>query len=318
MVNLAFHLSDTLAQNIKTSSALRERILLNPISPKKEIKTRWEASLEKVYWGLTLADNPLSKKQMAKIISDPPLKKMNDHQKEVVSYKNAIDYIRNNWNGSKNILDTKDVLNLYDISCKSVFGSTAAYFKSKEQEVLQILKYVESGNDHPIIKAGLIQIEIIKLSPFENATGRVARLLSHLILAKYGYDVRGFLCLENYYRSDLVAFKTATNSIEKYKSATVWLEYFSQGVVQSLEKVLNDIQNDRQINTVSSSYWKLNDRLQKIINYLENPNLKITNKDVQKRFGVSQITASRDLTKLATMGILLAHGKGRSVFYTKI
>jgi len=61
----------------------------------------------------------------------------------------------------------------------------------------------------------------------------------------------------------------------------------------------------------------LNDRQNKILERLENPNLKITNKDVQKMFGVSQITASRDLSKMANLGILLPHGKGRSVFYTK-
>lgn len=318
MINLPFHLSENIDKNIKESDQLRQRILLHPISPRQEIKMRWEANLEKIYWGLTLAENPLSKKQMAKILSDPPSKRMNDHNKEVTAYKAALDYIRNNWTGNNNLLTTRDVLNIYDLSCKSVFGSTTSYFKSKEQDVLQILKYVESGNDHPIIKAGLIQIEIIKLSPFENATGRVARLLSHLILAKHGYDLRGFLVLEEFYRSDLVTLKDVSNSVERYKSATIWLEYFSLGVLNAMKKALINIENGKSTNVVSSSYWKLNDRLQKIINMLENPNKKITNKDVQKMFGVSQITASRDLTKLSTMGILLAHGKGRSVFYTKV
>ena len=318
MINLPFHLSENLANNLKLSDLERERVLLYPISPRQEIKLRWEANLEKIYWGLTLAENPLSKKQMAKILADAPLKKMTDSQKEVVSYKAALDFIRNNWTGNNNLLTTRDVLNIYDLSCKSVFGSTTSYFKSKEKEVLQILKYVESGNDHPIVKAGLIQIEIIKLSPFENATGRVARLLSHLILSKYGYDLRGMLVLEDFYRSDLVTLKDISNSVERYKSATIWLEYFSQGVLNGMQKTLDNIKNNKSLNVVSSSYWKLSERLQKITNSLENPNSKITNKDVQKKFGVSQITASRDLTKLTSLGILLAHGKGRSVFYTKV
>jgi len=35
-------------------------------------------------------------------------------------------------------------------------------------------------------------------------------------------------------------------------------------------------------------------------------------------FKVSQITASRDLSKLGALGLLFIHGKGRSVYYTKI
>ncbi|EKE05146.1 MAG: Fic family protein [uncultured bacterium] len=163
-----------------------------------------------------------------------------------------------------------------------------------------------------------MQIEIIKLSPFENATGRVARLLSHLILAKYGYNLRGFLVLEDYYRADIVTLRNVSKSIELHGSATIWLEYFSLGVVNGMQKVINNIQNTTPSSIISQSYWKLNERLEKIISFLENPNSKITNKDVQKQFGVSQITASRDLTKLTSMGILLSHGKGRSITYTKI
>ncbi len=46
--------------------------------------------------------------------------------------------------------------------------------------------------------------------------------------------------------------------------------------------------------------------------------MTITNKKVQKLFKVSQITASRDLAKLASVGLLFTHGKGRSVYYTKV
>lgn len=318
MINLPFHFSDHMAENLDLSSKLRTKILITPLSPRKELKLRWEANLEKIYWGLTLADNPLSKKQMAKMLTASESKKMSNSQKEVVAYKNALDHIRNNWTGSREILTTKDILNIYDMSSKKVFGSTTSYFKSKESEVLEILKYIESGNDHPIIKAGLLQIEIIQLSPFENATGRVARLLSHLVLAQHGYDLRGLLVLEDYYRSDLTSFKKASKSIGLHSSATIWLEYFSLGVLKGMEKTLANIQNNKTQNLISTSYWKINERLEKIINYLENPNKKITNKDVQKQFGVSQITASRDLAKLTSMGILLSHGKGRSVTYTKI
>lgn len=318
MVNLPYNLSENLAQILKESDRIKNEILTTPLSPNIELRHRWETTIEKIYWGLTLADNPLSKKEMAKLLNGQVLKKMSGHQKEVFGYAKTINYIRNHWTANKNAITTKDILNIYDLSCKEAFGSTTSYFKSKQTEVEEIIKYIESGKDHPIIKAGLLQIETIKLSPFENGTGRVARLLSQLILSKYGYDIRGLLCIEDYYRNDLVALKTASFSVERYKSATVWLEYFSTGVLESLKKAHDKVINNKTTNVVSNSYWKLNDRLQKIIDLMENPNIKITNKEVQKRFNVSQITASRDLAKLASLGILLSHGKGRSVSYSKL
>jgi Fic family protein len=50
---------------------------------------------------------------------------------------------------------------------------------------------------------------------------------------------------------------------------------------------------------------------------VDRPGTRITNKMVQKHFKVSQITASRELAKLATLGLIISIGKGRSIYYTK-
>lgn len=316
MINLSYHLSETIQDNIKSIEDIRIKILTSAINPKKELSFRWESNLSKAYWGLTLADNPLTKNQMAKLLNSPLPKKLSDHQKEVINYLSTLNYIRMTWTGSIIPISTKDVLNIYDYSCKSVFGSTASYYKSKEEEVKKILEFVEKGKDHPVIQAGLLQIELIKLSPFENGTGRVARLLSHLVLSKYGYDLRGLLVIENYYREDLVALKEAIKSIEKYKNATVWLEYFTEGIKRSMQETLKQLESQRN-EIHQKQLWKLSQRQSKVLETMENPNIKITNKEVQKMFNISQITASRDLSKMVNLGILLPHGKGRSVFYTK-
>ncbi|MEK7168945.1 MAG: Fic family protein [Patescibacteria group bacterium] len=314
MNNLSYHLSEIIKENINAINAIRAKTLLIPLKPNFELKLRWEANINKTYWGLTLADNPLSKVQMTKILSNPLPKKLKDSEKEVISYIQTLIYIRENWTASNKLITTKDVLDIYDLSCKSVFGSTANYYKSKEELVAKILTFIESGKENPVIQAGLLQIEIIKLSPFENGTGRVARLLSHLILSKYGYDLRGLLVLEDYYREDLSSLREATETIEKYKNATKWLEYFTLGVKKGMEKVLENILHK---NNASASLWRLSNRQKLIMEKLENPNIKITNREVAKMFAVSQITASRDLSKMVNLGILLPHGKGRSVYYTK-
>lgn len=315
MAILSYHLSEAIQQNINTIEAARIKVLLTPIKPRQEQKMRWEANINKSYWGLNLADNPLTKNQMAKLMSKPLSKRLKDYEKEVVCYIDTLRLISEYWTAHSQPLTPKNILEIYDISCKEVFGSTASYYKSKIDEIKKIIDFIESGKDHPVIKAGLLQIEVIKLSPFENGTGRVARLLSHLMLARFGYDLRGLLVIEDYYRNDLMSLKEATNSIEKYKNATKWLEYFTEGIKEGTEKTLKLITSTD--NSKIGSFWKLTDRQQKIFDSFINPDSKMTNKIVQRRFGVSQITASRDLSKMVNLGVLLPHGKGRSVFYTK-
>lgn len=320
MNNLSYNLSETITENLKSIEELRKKILFTPINPKKELLLRWEANINKAYWGLTLADNPLSKAQMIKILSNPLPKKLKGSEKEVVLYMQTLSFIRENWTGSSSLITTKDVLDIYDLSCKNVFGSTSAYYKSKEDLVAKILTFIESGKEHPVIQAGLLQIEIIKLSPFENGTGRVARLLSHLILSKYGYDLRGLLVIEDYYREDLISLKEATKSIEVSKNATKWLEYFTTGIKKAMEKTYTNVSGLGSGNykkNTSALIWKLSNRQKLIFEKLDNPNIKITNREVCKMFDISQITASRDLSKMVNLGLLLPHGKGRSVYYTK-
>jgi serine/threonine protein kinase len=322
MPNLTYHLSENILNNLKEIDKLRIEILTTPIKPNIEVKLKWEADINKTYWGLNLADNPLTKSQISKLLSNEPPKRLSNHQKEVIDYITTLRVIRNIFTANTVNLTTRDVLNIYDLSCKNVYGSSLNYYKSKEELVEKILNFIETGKDHPVIKAGLLQIEIIKLSPFENATGRVARLLSHLILAKYGYDIRGLLILEDYYREDLVGLKEATGSIEKYeiqhgyKNASFWLEYFTNGVKRNMQRLQNEIKPEKQLQQ-RNNHWKLTERQKQIFEILDNPNIKMTNKSVQKMFKISQITASRDLSKMVSLGLLLSHGKGRSVFYTR-
>lgn len=318
MITLSYHLSSNLQASINKAEILRQKILLTPLPLKSELRLKWEADIDKIYWGLSLAENPLTKKQIAALLSGQTKKKPTNPEKEIISYKKALDYIKLEWFASPREIKPDDILLIYDLALRPIFGSSLAYFKSKEADIKILLEYLQTGNDHPIIKSGVVQIHLIKASPFENGSGRIARLLSYLILAKYGFDSRNLLVLEEYYRSDLVALRQAIESVDKYQNSTLWLEYYAQGVAIQLQKALEIVKQQKFKIETSSSFWKLNARLKQILSLLENPEQKITNKEVQQQFGVSQITASRDLAKLTSLGLLFPHGKGRSVFYMRI
>jgi Fic family protein len=176
---------------------------------------------------------------------------------------------------------------------------------------------LETSSENPIIQAGIAQAEILRISPFPTGNGRVSRLLSYLYLFKYGYDARGLVFFDEYLRSDLVTLRQVLERAFTTGNSTLWLEHFAKGVLVQMQKSLESINNLSFKTTLPASFWKLNDRQKEILNYLEKPDEKITNKKVQSMFKISQITASRDLAKLANLGLLFGHGKGRSRFYTR-
>lgn len=314
---MVYHLSEQLRNSLQESLVLRQKVLLSPLSPKTELRMRWEADLQRIFWGLSIAENPISKPDMTKLLAYPPKKKLSRFEKEIITYKKTLDFIKEEWLASSKIITPNAILEIYNLACRPVFGSSNRSFKAKRNDLRQVLSYLQTGKEHPLIQAGIAQIQIIKLSPFDNGSARVARLFTYLMLYKHGFDCRGFLVLEEYYRKDLVGLREAIKKVDEDKNLTAWLEYFSKGIAFQLQKAFEEIESPRFKTDLSASFWKLNQRQKLILSHLENPELKITNKDVQKMFNVSQITASRYLSKLTSLGLILSHGKGRSIFYTR-
>lgn len=105
------------------------------------------------------------------------------------------------------------------------------------------------------------------------------------------------------------------------KSATItqWLEYYGETMIHQLEKIVSFISAaPATIPSVPRAFWKLTDRQRIILEDLEEPGLMVTNKAVQAKFKVSQVTASRELNKLSTLGLIFPHASGRSTYYTKV
>ncbi len=312
MVNLSYSLSASLIESLQRIDNLRQKILLTPLSPKAELKMRWEAMVNRLYWSLLLSDNSKSRTEMVKLLnSDLRKKRLTEDEQQVISYKKALDYISQNWFVSQNRITSKVVITLHDLACPG-------RFKGSEAELRQVLDYLQASSENPVVQAGMAQIQTITLTPFSDGNGRTARLLALLFLYKAGFDFRGLLVLEEYFRRDLAAFREATESVSKSQNLTLWLEYFAKGMVTQLEKAQEDLALQRSHLELPASFWVLNDRQKEILTILDQPDSTITNKKVQKQFRVSQITASRDLSQLADLGLIFARGKGRSIYYTKV
>jgi uncharacterized membrane protein len=320
-MNLSYQISEKLDSYLKKIDELRRDILLYPLSPKIEVRLKWDCQLERIIWALALNDILVSKPDVVKLLAaytDFPKKKLKESETSVINLRKAFAYIKENWTVSKNLVTMKTVDKLYEVSCRKSIGPMTGLTEYSEKRMGTFLDYLQKGREHPIIQAGIAQVETINITPFDKGNGRVARLFSYLFLYKNGYDIRDMLVLEEYYKHDVVTYKRVLELSKIQGNMTLWLEYFAFGVMVQLAKAKENIVNLKFQEELPKSFWKLNARQKEILDYLERPELKITNKEVQKSYAVSQITASRDLSKLANLGFLFAHGKGRSVFYTRV
>ncbi len=279
-MTLAYHISAELKTYLNKIEKLRAEILLYPLSLNDETRIRWRV--------------------------------MNQR-----GDKEIFNYLKKEWYVTTKPVTLAAINKLYELVTHKKFGRSSGFTDYSEKKLNVYLSYLQKSNDNPIVQAAIVQAEIIDITPFLDVSGKVARLMSYLLLYKYGYDFRGMLNLEEFYNSDKNTYKKMIGLLKKDKNLSLWLEYFAFGVMKNLEIAIQNIKSLKNTPETESKYWKLNLRQTKILEYLDEPDIKITNKNVQRFYKISQITASRDLSKLEKLGLLFVHGKGRSVFYTK-
>ncbi|MDZ4227669.1 MAG: hypothetical protein U1E54_00315 [Candidatus Levybacteria bacterium] len=312
MLNISYNISPRLQDYLNKIEDLRKQILLAPIPPNTELRLRWEATINRIHYSLKLAGNPMKKTDMSKLLSEVTHKKINNDQKTVLKYKKALDYISQNWQGSQNAIDAKALIDLHKI-----IGN--GRLRVPQAGLQHLLDYLQTEGENPILQAAIVGIEMEKMQLFTEHNSFIAHLATDLFLYKYGYDFKGFLAYEAAWMEDEKVFKENRQRALNSVSLTLWLEYFAENIVKQLETIIQSIKKPKSVVTDSGeSFWQLNERQRSILSCLDQPQATITNRQIQKSYKISQITASRDLAKLTNLGHLFSHGKGRSVYYTKI
>ena len=319
-MEFSYSISDQLRQSLTKIDYLRAKIYLAPLTIKEELRLRWEAGILRTFFTLSLVDLSFSKNEVVKILTLQG-EKVPPRHKPVLNYKKALDFIYWEYLSSQKNVNVKAIYDIYDII-------RTKHLRIEEGKVRRLLDYLSANPattqisngaspDHPIIQAGILHEEILFLSPFRSQNKHMSSLLTLLFLYNRGYDFRGLLVLEEYLRKNIVSYSEVLSNVSQTRNLTLWLEYFAAAIISQLEGVLKVIESQDYRTNLPAVYFELNDRQKHILTFLEEPGLRITNKKVQSIFNISQITASRDLAHLKILGLLISHGKGRSVYYTR-
>lgn len=309
MLALSYNLSVFLLDSLRKIEVLRRKIILTPLSPKVELRLKFEATLSRLYYSISLSNAPINKGEILKLLTGR--KKLSLSQQKVPHLKQAFDYIFWEWLVSNKIVTPKVIFTLEGIAETDNFIATEADLK-------YILDYVQTSSDNPVILAAISYIQLLSLAPSSDGNELMGRLLAYIFLYKHGYDFRGFLVIEEYFKRNFKDLREIFQRVLKDGKISPWLEYFVRGVLAELEKVENKLKQQNLETKFPVNTFEITDRQREILAFLDQPATTITNRKAQKLFKVSQITASRDLAKLATLGLLFVHGKGRSVYYTRV
>lgn len=336
MYSPTFIITNKILKNIGAIEAAKEVIENAPLVPYWEKKFQDEAILRTTHYGTHIEGNELSLTQVQKVLEGERIVARDRDVQEVINYRRVIDFI-----GKVKTVDEDLVKQLHKLVVQRILDNSGEY---RDKEVVirdsitgevsfrppkavevpwqtqELLTFINSEHEtHPVLKAGIVHYEFVRIHPFLDGNGRVGRAISTLVLFQEKYDIRHFFSLEEHFDRNADEYYKALQSVEEKKGdLTSWLTYFTQCLAADLSKIKERIENisiDAGLKKKLGGPVMLSDRQLKIIEYVQKVGY-FENRIFETLFPmVSEDTVLRELQDLVKKGVLKKTGVTKGVKY---
>lgn len=347
MFDPKYSITNKILKNISQIEAAREVILDSPMLPLWEKEFKDDAIVRTVHHGTHIEGNRLDISDAKDILLGKDVMARPRDIQEIINYRKVLQLIEEE--STRNIERiTEDLVKKIHriVTTKILPDEDAGKYRLKQvvirnsdngeitfrpppaievpflmREFLYWINKMTDDDVHPILKAGIVHHELVRIHPFIDGNGRVSRSLATLVLFLGKYDIRKFFSLEEFYDKDAVMYY---EHLQKASAGdlTSWLEYFSLGVSLEFERIKNKI-----LKLSKNSYLKeklggkqifLTERQVKLIEYIQNVGY-VQNQSFKELFPeFSEDTILRDLQSLVKDGILKKVGSTKSARYVMV
>ncbi len=253
-------------------------------------------SKKSTYASNKIEGNPLTFEQVSNLIDSPNNHLMKPEQ-EIVNYYLANEFLEKALKAKRSlsidlILDVQKIIvkgepkEKIGIRLKMPPGVLFAVYDSKTgtpeyippaaNDILPLLNelvdYVNSSDDHPILKAAVLHYQLVTIHPFEDGNGRTARIMSNYLLSYFGYGFGGIGSLDEYFAYDLDEYYSSIQMglpVSYYDGRDnpphpeIWFEYFLKIMCLYTSKVLESAKGE-----ISADLSKLSNKAKIFYEYL--------------------------------------------------
>jgi Fic family protein len=167
----------------------------------------------------------------------------------------------------------------------------------------------------PLILIGVFILDFLCIHPFNDGNGRMARLLTTLLLYKFEYEVGRFISLEKIIEESKESYYETLNGSSKHwhegnNNIFIWLEYFLGMILGAYKEF------ESRVGILDSQVGNKASRVEKTIEHILG---QFTKEDIrQKCPHVGESTINRVLKKLKAEEKIASTGKGRNAKWIKL
>lgn len=192
-----------------------------------------------------------------------------------------------------------------------IFQTTEPGIPTQEAMSALIKWYSQDVDTHPLVKSALFAYEFLSIHPFQDGNGRLSRLISTLLLLKYGYSWIQYVSFEHEIESKKTEYYRVLRNCQSQRpneKIDEWIAFF----LESLKNIQKQLMDKLRTQGVEAS---LSPRESSIITFIGNhPGCK--SGEIAERLEIANSTVKRILAKMVSKNLIEKHGAGRGTNYT--
>ena len=282
-------------------------------------KLRKNSKKKSSYASNKIEGNPLSEKQVDEVIERDERKHFLKPEQEVRNYFLALNYLEEKVK-KKERFSKKLILDVQKYVEKGASKEKIGLRGAMPPGVLfipdlldELVEYVNTTDDHPLIVAAVVHYQLVTIHPFEDGNGRTARLLSGYILDINGYGFNGIGSLEEYFAYDINEYYESIqmglpalyySGRNNPPHPEVWVNYFLRMVLLYSNKIC-ELSESSSEDEISGSLSYLKGKEKELLLFLiKKYKGEFTPIEVSREIGVTNKTVINRLSVLVKNGFV--------------
>ena len=201
--------------------------------------------------------------------------------------------------------------NLPDGTKQIIFKTTEAGFPTQDAMRKLIDWYNNDLDTHPLVKCALFAYDFVSIHPFQDGNGRLSRLISSLLLLKYGYKWIQYVSFEHEIESRKTEYYRVLRNCQAQRpneDVSEWISFFFSALKNIQEQLM------KKLETIGIE-TKLSPRDKSILTFIGN-NAGCKSGEIAKKLGIPSPTVKRILPVLINKNLIEKHGIGPGTNYS--
>lgn len=237
-------------------------------------------------------------------ITDSSIKNLHN---QLLRFSKKDEWHRGNYKQHVNAVEA----NFPDGSRQIIFKTSNPGYETEDAMSQLINWFIIETEVHPLIKSAAFAYDFLSIHPFQDGNGRLSRLLTTLLLLRFGYNWIQYVSFEHEIESRKKDYYRSLRSCQAQRpneNITEWIHFFLNALINVQVKLSQKL----EVNNIQTS---LSPKSKSVFTFIgNNPGCK--SGEVVAKLNITKPTLKRIITDLLAKNLIEKFGNGAGTNYS--